>query len=90
MRFTNANSYSDGYSYADSDGTYSNSELAGKDATIRVTVRGVKEKILPALDDALAKNLTNGKQETAEAYRWAVREELEESSSTPEDLAATM
>lgn len=53
-----------------------NPDLAGKDATIRVTVQGVKEKLLPALDDALAKSLTNGKQETAEAYRAAVREEL--------------
>src|SRR5437762_1674685 len=60
--------------------SYSNPALAGKDATIRVTVRGVKEKLLPALDDALAKSLSNGKQETAEAYRQAVREELEESA----------
>src|SRR5437016_5230446 len=61
--------------------TYSNPELAGKQATIRVTVRGVKEKVLPALDDALAKSLTNGKQETADAYRGAVRQELEESAT---------
>jgi len=60
--------------------TYSNPDLAGKQATIRVTVRGVKEKILPPLDDALAKSLTNGKQETADAYREAVREELQESA----------
>ncbi len=60
--------------------SYSNPELAGKEATIRVTVGGVKEKLLPALDDALAKSLTSGKQETAEAYRQAVREELEESA----------
>jgi len=60
--------------------SYNNPELAGKEATIRVTVRGVKEKVLPALDDALAKSLTNGKQETAETYRQAVREELEESA----------
>lgn len=59
---------------------YSDPQLAGKQATIRVTVRGVKEKVLPVLDDALAKSLTNGKQETAEAYRQAVREELEEST----------
>src|SRR5205809_1038752 len=59
---------------------YGNADLAGKEATIRVTVRGVKEKVLPALDDALAKSMTNGKQETAEAYRAAVREELQESA----------
>ncbi|HEV2141165.1 MAG TPA: trigger factor [Candidatus Dormibacteraeota bacterium] len=60
---------------------YSNPDLAGRDATIRVTVQGVKEKILPTLDDALVKSLTNGKQETVEAYRTSVREELEESAA---------
>lgn len=60
---------------------YDKPELAGKDAVIRVTVQGVKEKVLPALDDALAKSLSHGRQETAEAYRTAVREELEASSS---------
>lgn len=59
----------------------SNADLAGKDATIRVTLQGVKEKLLPPLDDALAKSLTNGKQETADAYRNAVREELVESAA---------
>jgi trigger factor len=59
----------------------SNPDLAGKDATIRVTVQGVKEKLLPPLDDELARSLTNGKQETAEAYRSAVREELVESAA---------
>ncbi len=60
--------------------SYSNPELAGKNATIRVTVGGVKEKIVPPLDDDLVKNLTSGKQENVEAYRQAVREELEESA----------
>ena len=66
--------------------SYSNPELAGKEATIRVTVRGVKEKVLPVLDDALVKSLTNGKQETVEAYRQAVREELEESAHAVEKI----
>src|SRR5438067_64065 len=66
--------------------SYSNPELAGKDANIRVTVQGVKEKVLPVLDDALAKSMTNGKQETAEAYRAAVREELQESGAAVERM----
>jgi len=66
--------------------SYSNPELAGKDATIRVTVQGVKEKVLPVLDDALAKSMTSGKQETAEAYRAAVREELQESGAAVEKM----
>src|SRR5438270_3397804 len=66
--------------------SYSNPELAGKQATLRVTVRGVKEKVLSPLDDELVISLTNGKQETVEAYKQAVREELEESAHTAEKL----
>jgi trigger factor len=54
--------------------------LAGKDGTIKVTVQGIKEKVLPALDDALAKQLSEGKYETVEAYRASVREQLAESA----------
>jgi trigger factor len=60
--------------------SYSEPMLAGKLATIRVTVRGVKEKVLPPLDDALAKILSKGAQETAESYREAVRAELEQAA----------
>ena len=66
--------------------TYSDPKLAGKNATIRVTLRGVKEKMLPPLDDALAKVLSNGAQETVESYRAAVRLELEESVRAMEKL----
>jgi trigger factor len=65
---------------------YSNPQLAGKEATIRVTVRGVKEKVLPILDDALAKVLSNGAHETAESYRESIRKELEESVRAMERL----
>jgi trigger factor len=59
---------------------YSSSQLAGKEATIRATLRGVKEKVLPPLDDALAKQLSDGKSETVDSYRAAVRAELEETA----------
>ncbi len=65
---------------------YSEPKLAGKEATIRVTLRGVKEKILPVLDDALAKTLSNGAHETVESYRESVRQELEESVRAMEKL----
>ena len=65
---------------------YSTPELAGQRATIRVTVQGVKEKMLPPLDDELARSMTNGKQQTAEEYRKAVREELEESAHAIEKM----
>ena len=66
--------------------TYSDPKLAGKNATIRVTVRGVKEKVLPPLDDALAKVLSNGAHETVDSYRASVRQELEESVRAMEKL----
>jgi len=66
--------------------TYEEPKLAGKDATIRVTLRGVKEKVLPPLDDALAKILSNGAHETADSYRESVRKELEESVRAMEKL----
>jgi trigger factor len=59
--------------------TYEDPKLAGKNATIRVTLRGVKEKLLPPLDDALAKILSNGAHDTVESYTESVRKELEES-----------
>ena len=65
---------------------YSEPKLAGKEATIRVTLRGVKEKILPVLDDPLAKTLSNGANETVESYRESVRQELEESVRAMEKL----
>jgi trigger factor len=66
---------------------YGEPKLAGKEATIKVTVQGVKEKVLPALDDELAKQLSGGKQETVEAYRSSVREELEESAKALGQMA---
>jgi trigger factor len=60
--------------------TYSEPLLAGKEGTIRVRVRGVKEKVLPPLDDELAKTLSNGAQETAESYRQSVRADLEQAA----------
>ena len=59
---------------------YSDPVLAGKEATITVTIQGVKEKLLPALDDALAKQLSNGKHEDVVSFRSSTRAELEESA----------
>jgi trigger factor len=65
---------------------YRDPKLAGNEATMRVTVRGVKEKILPPLDDALAKVLSDGANETVESYRESVREDLEKSVRAMEKL----
>jgi trigger factor len=59
---------------------YSEPRLAGKDATIKVTVQGVKEKVLPALDDEMAKQLSNGEHENVESFQKSTRAALEESA----------
>jgi trigger factor len=61
--------------------------LAGKDGTIKATLQGVKEKVLPPLDDALASQLSGGKHETVDAYRSSVREQLEESAKAVSQMA---
>jgi trigger factor len=66
---------------------YAEPRLAGKEATIKVTVQGVKEKVLPDLDDELAKQLSGGKQENVDAYRTSVRAELEESAKALAQMA---
>ena len=65
---------------------YGDPQLAGKEATIKVTLQGVKEKVLPALDDALAKQLSNGEQENVESFRASTRAALEESARQMEKL----
>jgi len=66
---------------------YGEALLAGKEATIKATVQGVKEKVLPPLDDVLANQLSGGKHETAEAYRSSVREQLDESAKSLAQMA---
>ena len=65
---------------------YGDPQLAGKQATIKVTLQGVKEKVLPALDDALAKQLSNGEQEDVESFRASTRTALEESARLMEKM----
>ena len=61
--------------------------LRSKPAKIRFTVQGVKEKVVPALDDNLARELTEGKQETLAGLREAVREDLEAAAARMRQLA---
>ncbi len=56
---------------------YSNKSIAGKEANYSVTLKAVKEKDLPPLDDELAK--TAGKYETLEELRESVRKQLTQS-----------
>jgi len=61
---------------------YDEAKLAGREAKIRVKVGGVKEKVLPELDDALAKSLSSGEHETVESYRASVRADLETAAAS--------
>jgi trigger factor len=54
---------------------YGNKNLAGKKAIFQVSVKDIKEKVLPELNDEFAKNL--GAFENLEDLRAAVRQELE-------------
>lgn len=54
-----------------------NEALRGKTAHLKVTLKGLKERQLPQLDDALAKDLGIEGVETLEALRGRIRSDLE-------------
>ncbi|HEX4216524.1 MAG TPA: trigger factor [Candidatus Dormibacteraeota bacterium] len=65
---------------------HENPRLKDKDAGLEVTIQGLKEKRVPELDDELAKQLSDGAYETADAYRESVREELVENAARRDKL----
>ncbi|WIG59132.1 MAG: Cell division trigger factor [Ktedonobacterales bacterium] len=54
---------------------YANAELAGKEASYTVTLKGVKNRELPEADDELAKSV--GEYENMDGLREAIREQLQ-------------
>ena len=58
---------------------YHAKELAGKAATFKCTIRSIKQKELPAMDDELAKKVS--KFETLEELKADVRKNLEENAA---------
>jgi trigger factor len=62
-------------------------ELAGKRANLRLTVRGVKQKNVPPLNDRTAETISNGEQKTALELKIAVRRDLEEQAKRFDELA---
>ena len=62
---------------------YHAENLAGKDATFKVTVRGIQEKELPALDDEFAKDVSEF--DTLDAYKADIRAKLEKRASDQAD-----
>lgn len=61
-------------------------ELANKLATLRLTVRGVKQKNVPPLNDRVAETISNGEQKTALELKIAVRRDLEEQARRLDEL----
>lgn len=57
---------------------YHAKELAGKDATFKCTIRSIKTKELPAIDDELAKKVS--KFETLDGLKADIRKNLEENA----------
>ncbi len=62
-------------------------ELANKLAHLKLTIRGVKEKIVPPLSDQIAGVISNGEQKTALELKIAVRRDLEEQARRFDELA---
>jgi trigger factor len=54
---------------------YFNKDLAGLDITFKVTLKEIKEEVLPGIDDEFAKDL--GEHETLADLKQAIRRELE-------------
>jgi trigger factor len=54
---------------------YSSKEMAGKDATFTVTLKEVKRKVLPELNDEFAKDI--GDHKTVDELKTRIREDLE-------------
>jgi trigger factor len=66
--------------------THSNPALRGQRTTLEVTVQGVKEKHVPELTDELAKEVSDGAQETADAFRAAIHDELMEEAKRADEV----
>jgi trigger factor len=63
-----------------------NPALRARAAQLEVTIRGVKEKLVPELTDQVAGQLSDGEQTTAGALREAVRQDLVERARHLDDL----
>ena len=73
---------------------YNNKDLAGKDAVFKVTLKEIKKKVLPDLNDEFAKDIGNNKSvdELKEGIKKdiEVRKKNEQSSAQRESLLSTL
>jgi len=59
--------------------TYPDTELANEEAEFRVKINEIHEKQIPELNDDLAQKLSNGRFETLEQFRAALKSDMEKS-----------
>ena len=62
---------------------YPKRDLAGSDVIFRVTVKGIKERQLPPLDDTLAQQV--GRGQTLDELRQEIRDELQEAADKADE-----
>ncbi len=73
---------------------YENTELAGKDASFTVTLKEIKKKVLPELNDDFAKNIGNDK--TLDELKQGITKDIEirkkneQASAQREELLSTL
>jgi len=65
----------------------SDAELRGRLTHLRLTLRGIKEKDVPKLNDHVAETISNGEQKTALELKIAIRRDLEEQARRFDELA---
>ena len=66
---------------------YVDETLSGKEVEFTVTVKEVREKIVPALDDELAQSITNGKIESLDTLRHDLKEGMQSQADQASDNA---
>jgi trigger factor len=59
--------------------TYPDTELANEEAEFTVKINEIHEKLVPELNDDLAKKLSNGRYETLEQFRTELKSDMEKS-----------
>ncbi len=68
--------------------TYPDTELAGEEADFTVLINEIHEKKTPELDDELALKLSNGRFETVDQFREALKADMEKSLLANSDSEA--
>ena len=69
---------------------YHDEKIKGKDAEFKIKLNEIKERILPELDDELAKKVGSGQFETVDALKEDIKTYLDASEKAENDKRATV